>query len=257
VALHILPDPAEFARQFAVSTGQRASIFQIEDFSNWGPFTVVGQIGKVYLASSPAELIVMLVVIGLSPRRFPERALLLLLLAVVVAFTALAPTLLNSYLIYYAPILALIFVGVLREWIARRQIVILVICLATAVPTLTTMLDSQRAQLNKILLADFQKIAATVAPDERIAAPQIFLFAMPDNPNLMAIYLPLYSRIVHADTDSLTVWENLAPTTFVVYGSEFDDAGERYRQAMGFAEVGRYPGSQYNVIIYQRRTAHK
>ena len=254
VGLHVLPDPAEFVRQFHNAVGYRQEVYAVDNFDEWGPLRVVIRILEIYKAASPVELVTVVSVTVLALRRNPERLLAILTICILAVFTIFAPTFLNFYLIYFSPLIGLMFSGVLREWIKLRRAAALVMCLAIAMPMMWVTVKANQDGRNTRLLGEFARVASTLDRNERVAAPQIFFFVMPDNPNLMALFMPRYARMADRNVLESQVWERYHPNVFILYGPEEDRWGEIYREQNGFIETERFhdPNLPYDVLVFRR-----
>jgi hypothetical protein len=78
---------------------------------------------------------------------------------------------------------------------------------------------------------------------------------MPNNPNLIAPFMPEYSEIAGNNIPAQEVWRSLAPDVFIVspvIAEPTDTSAREYREANGFVETGRYDAAGCCVYVYQR-----
>lgn len=256
VGFHILPDPGAFIEQLGNSTQYRQEVYSADNYDEWGPLRVVVRILKTYKEVSPVEMVVVLAIVTLALRRNPERVLLLVMACILLMFTIFAPTYHDYYLIYLSPFLGLMLAGIVKEWIRSHQAAALVVCLAVLMPMAWIMFKADHKAKNARLLSAFDHVAATLDADERVAAPQIFFFVTPNNPNLMALFMPRYAYMTDENVDKSTVWGKYHPDVFILYGPEEDQWGEIYRDQEGFVVTEQYddPNLPYDVIVYRRPT---
>lgn len=254
LVLHVLPNPQEFVRQLGNSLEIRSE--SVNTQSNiFGPFTYLTYMFSQLLQNSPFEVIVLIptVIFGLLTPK--TRCLTLFLLLILVIYGFFGSPLIVNYLINFWWLVLLIFAGLMADWIQQKRVIVLVLCFAFAAPTLVSMAQLAREARNEHLLQQAKQIAATFAPDERVVALHYFFFAMPENPNLIAPFMPEYAAIAGKQIPADELWSSLAPDVFVVspvVAEPTDTSARDYREMLGFTEMGRYNNAGCCVYIYRR-----
>jgi hypothetical protein len=255
LALHVLPDAAAFQRQLSASLGVRGASQADQPSAVFGPLGFLVDMLARMAQTSPFETAAFVVVTAAGLLRKPTRPLALLLLAILVAYGLVAPTLTIHYLVNFWALFALLFAGVCADWIAGRRVAVLVLCAAMALPSVVSMVQMERAGRNERVLALAADIADGLDRQERIVALHYFFFVLPDAPLLTAPFMPEYAAIVGADVQGIDVWRALAPDVFIVSTAlaEPDDTlAADYRAEQGFVETARHDDAGCCIVVYQR-----
>lgn len=257
LAFHVLPDPDLFMRQFRNGGSWRV---ELTSTSPGGIFRVLVEMVSKFWQSSPLGLIVCGA--SLISAYFNPKARLGLTLSalILLALNFLLPSYLEYYAILIMPLLAVLVGMELKRHFGDNDVLSLVVCAAMAFPLLLTALQHRHEAVNARLLIAFEKVSTVFKEDARIAAPQIFVFAMPHNPNLIALFMPRYAQWTRQPFSGVEVWQKFQPEAFIVYGiygGEEDPAAENYRQTHGFQEVMRINDLPQPLIVYALPTALK
>lgn len=257
LALHVLPDPELFMRQFRNGGSWRA---ELTSASLGGIFRVLVEMVSKFWQASPLGLIVCGTAL-ISATFNPKARLGLTLSALILlALNFLLPSYLEYYAILIMPLLALLVGMELRRHFGDNYALSLVVCAAMVLPLQFTAIQDRREGVNDRLLRAFEEVSTVFKADARIAAPQIFVFAMPHNPNLIALFMPRYAQWTRQPFNGVDVWQKYQPEAFIVYGiygAEEDPAAETYRQLHGFQEVIRINDLPQPLIVYALPTALK
>lgn len=260
LGIHVLPDAAEYARQFGNMLNPRLN----------GPPGMAESPGALYetiwrfldyLRFSPFEAVSALLaaLVALRERRMRPLALLLILVIALIR-PVTSPDVLVNYVLHFWPLMAMIVAGVLREQIEQRSAVVFALLVAVAMPAALDAIRHDRAAFNTRLMQVARQIAPTLRPEEKVVTLHYMVFVLPEYKRLIVPFMHDYAVLAGSPLRGEAIWETLAPDVFIVspvLGEPTDTPATRYRERMGFAEVARYDGAGCCVIIYRSLLADK
>ncbi len=255
VGLHILPAASEFMRQYSNAMGIRSETIQNSALSTFGPLGYLVRTFEDYVQVSPTETIVVTISLLLALSRRLTRPLVLLLAAIVMGYGLTTSQIVMPYLINFWPLVAVIVAGLLVSWVSRRQVVVILLAVAIAMPSFLDMIRYQHDGQNTRLLSIARQIASTIRPEEKVVALHYFFFVMPDNPHLIAPFMPEYAQIAHAPVQGLAVWQAIEPDVFIVSSALAEpdnNLASVYREQMGFVKAANYTDLGCCITVYRR-----